>query len=80
MIHLPSLIKFVDVAAIVDNGVLSGFWMRCVLVSLRGEKGEFLLLELPSFIYERWQLCLVFWWYLAGLEGFFVYQGWQVGS
>ena len=78
MIHLPKLIKFACGAAIVDNRVLSGFWMRCVLVSLRGEEGFFLPLELPSFIYEGWQFCLGFWWYLAGLEGFFGYQGWQV--
>ena len=71
MIHLPKLIKFAGVAAIVDNRVLSGFWMRCVLVSLRGEEGFFLLLELPSLIYERWQFCLGFWWVFAGFEGFF---------
>ena len=52
--------------------------MRCVLVSLRGEDGFFLLLELPSFIYGEWRFCLGFRRYLAGFEGFFVYQGWQV--
>jgi hypothetical protein len=40
--------------------------------SSRGESMDLLLYELPSLIYERWQV-------EAGFDGFFDYQLWQVG-
>ena len=67
MIHLPSLINYLGETAIVDNGGLEWFFVMRVWGSLRGEEGYFLLLQLPSFIYEGWQL---FFWFL-GFFGFF---------